>query len=101
MTDAGLPATFVRPWYVLGPGHRWPLALIPLYWVAERVPATRAQARRLGLVSLSQMIRTLVDCVENPPPVGPPRVIDVPQIRNTRLRDRVIRPSASNQTDRC
>src|SRR5262249_8827900 len=22
---AGLPATILRPWYVLGPGHRWPL----------------------------------------------------------------------------
>lgn len=21
---SGVPATFVRPWYVLGPGHRWP-----------------------------------------------------------------------------
>src|SRR5438309_826147 len=21
--DTGLPATFIRPWYVLGPGHRW------------------------------------------------------------------------------
>ena len=22
---SGMAATFVRPWYVLGPGHRWPL----------------------------------------------------------------------------
>src|SRR3989440_9627462 len=22
--ESGVPATFVRPWYVLGPGHRWP-----------------------------------------------------------------------------
>ena len=26
ITQAGLNATFVRPWYVLGPGRRWPLA---------------------------------------------------------------------------
>lgn len=23
--------TIVRPWYVLGPGHRWPYALLPVY----------------------------------------------------------------------
>ena len=21
----GVPATFIRPWYVVGPGHYWPL----------------------------------------------------------------------------
>jgi uncharacterized protein YbjT (DUF2867 family) len=63
----GLPATFVRPWYVLGPGHRWPIALIPLYALAERLPATRDTARRLGLVKLRQVIAALVRAVENPP----------------------------------
>jgi len=64
---AGLPATFVRPWYVLGPGHRWPIALIPFYALAERVPTTRDSARRLGLVKLRQVIAALVRAVENPP----------------------------------
>src|SRR5262249_46301900 len=27
---SALNAVFVRPWYVLGPGHRWPVILIPL-----------------------------------------------------------------------
>jgi uncharacterized protein YbjT (DUF2867 family) len=63
----GIPATFVRPWYVLGPGHRWPIALVPFYALAERVPATRDGARRLGLVKLRQMIAALVRAVENPP----------------------------------
>ncbi len=27
--NSGLNATFVRPWYVLGPGHRWAYALLP------------------------------------------------------------------------
>ena len=35
---AGLRATILRPWYVLGPGHRWPYALIPFYWICERLP---------------------------------------------------------------
>ena len=35
---AGLNATILRPWYVLGPGHWWPVALLPAYWVMERIP---------------------------------------------------------------
>ena len=27
---SGLAATILRPWYVLGPGHRWPYLLLPL-----------------------------------------------------------------------
>jgi uncharacterized protein YbjT (DUF2867 family) len=34
---AGLSATFVRPWYMLGPGHRWPYVLLPAYGLLERV----------------------------------------------------------------
>lgn len=77
---AGLPATFLRPWYVLGPGHRWPYALVPLYWLAERLPMTRAGARRLGLVSCRQMVRALVETVESAPP-DEARVVEVPEIR--------------------
>jgi uncharacterized protein YbjT (DUF2867 family) len=29
--DSRLDATILRPWYVLGPGHRWPYALVPMY----------------------------------------------------------------------
>src|SRR4051794_24769722 len=63
----GLTATILRPWYVLGPGHRWPAALAPFYWICERLPVTRESARRLGLVTLEQMIAALVWSVENPP----------------------------------
>jgi uncharacterized protein YbjT (DUF2867 family) len=63
---AGLNATFVRPWYVLGPGHWWPLALLPFYKLAEIVPFTRETARRLGLVTLSQMTAALAWAVNHP-----------------------------------
>jgi nucleoside-diphosphate-sugar epimerase len=76
---SGMRATFVRPWYVLGPGHWWPYPLVPFYWVAELLPATRESARRLGLISISQMLRALVWAVDNPP--DDVRVLDVPQIR--------------------
>lgn len=67
ITGSGIPATFVRPWYVLGPGHRWPTLLIPMYALARLYPPTRAGAERLALVTLEQMVRTLVWAAENPP----------------------------------
>ncbi len=79
ISGAGLDATFVRPWYVLGPGHRWPYALIPMYALFERLPTTRDTARRLGLVTLRQMVDALVRAVENP--AEGVRVMDVEAIR--------------------
>ena len=79
LAAAGVPATILRPWYVLGPGHRWAAALAPLYWMAERVPPSRDTARRLGLVSLAQMVAALVYAVEHPPEGT--RVVEVPDIR--------------------
>ncbi len=75
----GFPATILRPWYVLGPGHRWPLALRPVYALLEGLPSTREGARRLGLVTLAQMVSALAWAVENPPTET--RVLDVPKIR--------------------
>ncbi len=79
--EAGLTATVLRPWYVLGPGHWWPMALIPIYKIAEVIPATRESAQRLGLITLEQMITALVAAVENPAPNGQIRILDVPAIR--------------------
>ena len=76
---AGLNATILRPWYVLGPGHRWPHVLRPVYWLMERLPATRESARRLGLVTLKQMAAALVEAVEGP--AAGVRVVEVPEIR--------------------
>ena len=74
-----LNATILRPWYVLGPGHRWPYVLLPLYWLAERFPMTKDGARRLGLVTLPQMIAALVAAVDHVPEGI--RVVEVPAIR--------------------
>ncbi|HJU89915.1 MAG TPA: NAD(P)H-binding protein [Gemmatimonadaceae bacterium] len=80
--DSGLPRTILRPWYVLGPGHRWPYVLVPLYAALSLIPSSRESARRLGLVSISQMVRALVTAVENPPLLE--RVMEVPDIRRAR-----------------
>ncbi len=76
---SGLNATILRPWYVLGPGHRWPYFLLPAYWLCELLPPTREGARRLGLVTLEQMLAALVHAVENPS-TGV-RTVEVPEIR--------------------
>jgi uncharacterized protein YbjT (DUF2867 family) len=77
--QAGLAATILRPWYVLGPGHRWPHLLRPVYWLMEQIPPTREGARRLGLVTLPQMVDALVRAVEQPS--REVRIVEVPQIR--------------------
>jgi len=82
IADAGLNATILRPWYVLGPGHRWPYLLLPAYKIAELIPKTREGALRLGLVTLEQMIHALSVAVENP--VDGIRVLPVPDIRGAR-----------------
>jgi uncharacterized protein YbjT (DUF2867 family) len=78
---AGLTATILRPWYVLGPGHWWLVVLIPFYAIGELLPSTRDSARRLGLVSVAQIVRALVCAVESPPPKGTRRIVEVPEIR--------------------
>ena len=75
----GIPATILRPWYVLGPGHRWPCALIPFYALFRALPATREGARRLGLVTHRDMVAALAGAVLSPP-AGGLRIVDVPEI---------------------
>lgn len=78
--ESGMAATIVRPWYVLGPGHRWAYALKPMYWLFEQLPGTRETARRLGLVTREQMIAALARAVESQP--DRIRIVDVSAIRS-------------------
>ena len=79
LKDSGVPATVLRPWYVLGPGHRWPYLLKPFYYLCERLPSTRETALRLGFVTHAQMTAALLRAVEDPAPDF--RVVAVPDIR--------------------
>ena len=81
--SSGMMATFLRPWYVLGPGHRWPYLLVPIYFVFERLPGTRDAARRIGLVTLPQMVAALVRAIEDPP--DGVRIVEVPEIRRRNM----------------
>jgi len=76
-------ATILRPWYVLGPGHRWPIVLIPVYKILEWLPSTRESARRLGMVTVDQMLAALVLAVEKP--ASALRIMEVPEIRQAKL----------------
>jgi uncharacterized protein YbjT (DUF2867 family) len=80
ITASGTNATFLRPWYVLGPGHQWPRLLAPLYALAQQVPAWRDGATRCGLVTIDQMLDALTWAIEHP--AYGTRVLDVPAIRS-------------------
>ena len=79
---SGIPATILRPWYVLGPGHYWPYVLTPVYGILRRLPGTRETAERLGLVTRRQMVSALVRAVEEGPADGV-RIVTVPEIRRS------------------
>jgi hypothetical protein len=53
-----------------------------MYKIAELLPQTREGARRLGLVTLEQMVTALLAAVENP--AQGVRVVGVPEIRSVK-----------------
>jgi uncharacterized protein YbjT (DUF2867 family) len=75
-----IPATFIRPWYVVGPGHYWPLLFSPLFKILEWIPSTSQKAKALRLVSLKQMLNTLLYAIEQPPEEGV-NIIEIESIR--------------------
>ncbi len=77
----GLNCTFIRPWYVLGPGHWWPILLLPLYALAELVPSMRNKARSMALVTINQILNLLIKLAEADP--QPLRIIGISGIRKT------------------
>jgi len=101
--ESGMNATIIRPWYVLGPGHRWAYTLLPMYWLFERLPGTRDTARRLGLVTLDEMVAALAQAVEAPS--DGICIYDVPSIRRLAratgaVSDAVVEPNLAATTER-
>ena len=85
LRESGIASTFVRPWYVLGPGHWWPYAILPLYWIWGAFPSSRDTARRLYPVKLAQVVSAIVDAVEHPP--NGVRIIEAPEMRASEPRE--------------
>lgn len=79
LRESGIPSTFIRPWYVLGPTHRWPYVVLPLYWLAMLVPSSRDTAQRLYPVKLKSVVRAIASAVEAPP--SGVRIIENPELR--------------------
>jgi len=82
LRESGLSHTIIRPWYVLGPGHRWAYVLVPMYWLMGAIPSARESAQRLGLVTIAQMVATLTWAVDTAGAES--RVLNVPDIRRNR-----------------
>jgi uncharacterized protein YbjT (DUF2867 family) len=76
--SSGIAATILRPWYILGPGHRWPYVLLPLYALLRLLPSTRAGAERLALIPRRAVIDAMVRSIESPPAAT--TVLEAPQI---------------------
>lgn len=77
---SGMKATILRPWYVIGPGHYWPLLFLPVYKLLELIPFTKETASRLGLVTLNQLIAALVSATQRTP--SGIQLVSVPDIKN-------------------
>ena len=78
-----LPSTFIRPWYVLGPGHWWPILLFPAYAIAKFVPSWQQKARAYAIVTIAQVLKILLHVIESPPPKL--RIIEVKHIKKNIL----------------
>jgi uncharacterized protein YbjT (DUF2867 family) len=80
ITASGLKTTLIRPWYVVGPGHYWPLLFLPVMKIMENIPSTAAKAKSLGLVTLKQMLMTLKKLVTDPLP-GNINIVEISDIK--------------------
>ena len=79
----GFPCAILRPWYVLGPGHLWPILLLPLYGIAKLFPSLREKASALALVTLNQVLTTLIMVIEQP--LSSNRILEITDIRKATL----------------
>jgi uncharacterized protein YbjT (DUF2867 family) len=82
LRESGIPATFVRPWYVLGPGHWWPYLILPMYWIWGAFPSQRDTARRLYPVKLADVVRAIAGAVGAPPRES--AIIEAPSLLQSR-----------------
>jgi uncharacterized protein YbjT (DUF2867 family) len=64
---SGIPCSILRPWYIIGPGHWWPLLLKPFYALAKWIPAYKEAATKLDTVTLQQMLAALLKAAAEKP----------------------------------
>lgn len=66
LQESKIKSSFIRPWYVIGPGHYWPYFIMPFFWLLKILPFTKQTAERLNFVKLNQMLNCLTYAVKNP-----------------------------------
>jgi nucleoside-diphosphate-sugar epimerase len=66
LLQTNFKTSFIRPWYVLGPGHWWPVLLKPFLFIAKYAGKKEA-VENLDTVTIKQMIHTLMHAIQNPP----------------------------------
>ncbi len=59
-------ATFLKPWYILGPDHKWPYLFIPFYKIFSVIPRTREAALNLALLKLKNVVNAILFAINNP-----------------------------------
>lgn len=91
LSESGIAATFIRPWYVLGPGHWWPYAVLPLYWIWGVFPRHRDTAARLYPVKLANVVRAIADAVDRSG--DGIRVIEAPEMRGVAAHRGPLQPT--------
>ncbi len=77
---SGIKSTFIRPWYIVGPGHYWPVLMQPFFKLMEYIPATAEKAKSLALVPLRKMLLALQLAVHQLPE-GPVRIVEIADIK--------------------
>lgn len=82
--STNIKTSILRPWYIIGPDHYWPLFFLPVYKILEWIPSTSVKAKALRLVYLNQMLDTLLLAIENPPSTTA-RFIEISDIRKRSL----------------
>ena len=65
--SSGIPCTFLRPWYVLGPGHWWPVIFQPIFFFAKMIKSLRRKIIHREYITIRQMIAALRVAVKNTP----------------------------------
>ncbi|GAB2814477.1 NAD-dependent epimerase/dehydratase family protein [Ferruginibacter profundus] len=72
-------SSFIRPWYVLGPGHWWPLLLKPVFFILKFLPTKKEAAIHLDTVTIAQMIKAVVACIKTQPDKN--NIVDVQMMK--------------------
>ncbi|CAN5443260.1 hypothetical protein BH10BAC6_BH10BAC6_09850 [soil metagenome] len=56
--------SIMRPYFVLGPGRRWPYIVMPLHWIGRFIPGLAPLARTMVFNTREQVVHAIVRAIE-------------------------------------